>query len=174
MKTAIRTITLPIALLSTTLLLTACGSLNQRNDASVSLHHCVIQESIPGAKATGAFLTIKKQGDAPLSLVRAESPNITPHVEIHEMTMKEGKMKMQQIKEYPLVAGDNIFAKGGYHIMLMDVKNPVAVGEHYPLILHFSDGSSQSCRAEVKSVDSLTPKKTKHMKKGMKKTHQHH
>lgn len=73
---------------------------------------------------------------------------------------------MQQIKSYPLVEGENIFQKGGYHIMLMGVKNPVVAGEHYPLILNFSDGSSQSCRAVVKSVAAI---KSKH--KMQKKMH---
>ncbi len=134
----------------------------------VELVNCAIQQNIPGAKATGAFLTIKKQDDTPLSLSSAQLPSVTPHVEIHEMVMKDGTMKMSQIESYPLKKGDNIFQKGGYHIMLMEMEKPLTIGEKHQLTLTFSDGSSKSCEAEVKSVEALTPKKMKHDMKGMK------
>ncbi len=141
---------------------------HQKNGA-VRLENCAIQETIPGAKATGAFLTIHKTGDEKLSLVAAQAPSVTEHVEIHEMVMEGGTMKMSQIQSYPLKPGANLFKKGGYHIMLMDMQKPLAVGENHDLTLQFSDGSSQTCRAEVKSVEALTPK-------GMKMQHKnkHH
>ncbi len=129
----------------------------------VELVNCAIQQNIPGAKATGAFLTIKKQDDTPLSLSSAQLPSVTPHVEIHEMVMKDGTMRMSQIESYPLKKGDNVFQKGGYHIMLMEMEKPLTIGEKHKLTLTFSDGSSKSCEAEVKSVEALTPKKMKHM-----------
>lgn len=133
---------------------------------TVQLMHCAIQETIPGAKATGAFLTVHKGGNEALSLVGAKAPSITPHVEIHEMVMKNGTMRMSQIQQYPLKAGNNVFKKGGYHIMLMDLKKTLTVGEKHTLTLLFSDGSKQSCTADVKSVQALTPK-------GMKMKHHH-
>ncbi len=148
----------------TALLLTACASADGPQNDGITLSNCAIQETIPGAKATGAFLNVKKADDSTLSLVAAKAPSVTSHVEIHEMTMKDGSMKMQEIKEYPLQKGDNIFKKGGYHIMLMDMQKPLKVGEKHELTLSFSDGSSKSCTAVVKSVKSLTPK-------GMKKHH---
>lgn len=156
-------------LLTTGLLLAACVSDSAPSSSAVELHHCAIQQTIPGAKATGAFLTIRKADDTPLSLVSAETPTVTNHVEIHEMIMANGKMKMNQIPEYPLSKGDNVFKKGSYHIMLMSMQKTLNVGEHHELILHFSDGSSKSCHAEVKSVEALTPK---HMMGKMK--HMHH
>ncbi len=146
------------------LLLTACVSAeNQQNDG-ITLKNCAIQETIPGAKATGAFLTINKSDDSQLSLVSAKAPSVTSHVEIHEMVMKNGTMKMQQIKSYPLKKGHNVFKKGGFHIMLMDMQKPLKVGEKHELTLLFSDGSSKQCTASVKSVKELTPK-------GMKMNH---
>ncbi len=141
---------------------------HKTNDA-VSLSNCAIQETIPGAKATGAFLTIHKtDGDTALSIVGAKAPEITDHVELHEMVMKDGVMKMQQIPAYELKKGDNVFKKGGYHVMLMSLQKKLTVGEKYPITLVFSDGSEKTCEANVKSVADLTPKgmMMKHHKHG--------
>ncbi len=155
-----------VAVVGTALVATACVNSKMLNTDQVLLKQCVIQETIPGAKATGAFLNIYKLDDSPLSLVSAKAPEITDRVEIHEMMMKKGMMKMSPISSYPLKKGDNIFKKGGYHIMLLDVKNPVIAGKSYNLTLTFSDGKSKSCQFEAKTVKELTPK---HMKmKGMK------
>ncbi|PID63821.1 MAG: hypothetical protein CR974_00860 [Gammaproteobacteria bacterium] len=131
---------------------------HQHKSAGVSLQNCAIQETIPGAKATGAFLTIHKAGEQALSVVGAKTSDVSGRVELHEMVVKDGTMQMSQIKEYPLKQGDNVFKKGSYHVMLMALKKPLTVGETYPLTLIFSDGSEQSCDAVVKSVAELTPK----------------
>lgn len=162
-----------LSILATALLLGACASTDHHaHHDSVALQNCAIQQTIPGAKATGAFLTMNKRGNTPLALVSAAAPAITDHVEIHEMAMNNGTMTMQEINEYPLAEGDNVFKKGGYHVMLMGLDKTLTVGETYPLTLNFSDNSSQTCQAVVKSVEALTPKGMKGMK-GMKKPHSH-
>ncbi len=156
-----------------TVLMTGCVSTNNAGNKSVELSHCAIQELIPGAQATGSFLTITKTDDKPLSIVAAKVPAITDHVELHEMVMKNNKMMMSQIKEYPLKKGDNIFKKGSYHVMLLDVAKPVKAGERYDVTLMFSDGSEKTCNALVKTVKELTPKHMKGMMKhgAMKMNH---
>lgn len=157
-------------ILGSALLITACVSTENSSNESITLSHCAIQETIPGAKATGAFLTINKADDSPLAVVTAKAPKVTDHVEIHEMIMKDYKMIMNQIMEYPLKKGDNIFKKGGYHIMLMNMQKKLTAGEQYDLTLVFSDGSEKTCNATVKTVKALTPKKMGKMKMGeMKK-----
>lgn len=157
-------INLLLLTISATLMTVGC-SMHDSSVTSVELSDCAIQQTIPGAKATGAFLTLHKNGSNALSVISAKAPSVTAHVELHEMIMKDGTMKMQEIKSYPLQEGDNFFKKGGYHVMLMDLDKTLSVGERHPLILNFSDGSSQTCDAQVKSVEALTPK-------GMK-MHQH-
>ncbi len=159
---------------ASSLLFAACANTTSKpTDNKLELANCAIQETIPGAKATGAFLTIKKTGTQKLALVSAKIPSVTAHVEVHEMVMKAGKMRMQQIPAYHLKEGNNVLQKGGYHIMLMDIKKPIKVGEKHKLTLTFSDGSSQSCIAPVKSVQALTPKGMKKMMHMHKKEMQH-
>lgn len=146
--------------------LLATAGIASAHESAIHLKDCAIQKTLPGAKATGAFLTIEKHGNDALSLVSAAAPELTDHVEIHEMVMAEGSMKMQEIKAYALQAGDNVFKRGGYHIMLMNMEKTMQLGEQYPLHLTFSDGSTETCQATVKSVEMLTPKGMKH--------HHHH
>lgn len=151
-----------ITLLGSALLITACANAEKMGNEHIALNNCAIQETIPGAKATGAFLNIKKSDSSPLALVSAKAPDITDHVELHEMVMKDNKMVMSQIEKYPLQQGDNLFKKGSYHIMLMDMQKKLTAGESYHITLVFSDGSEKTCLASVKTVKELTPK---HMKK---------
>lgn len=162
-------------LLATSLLFTACASTgSQPKGSTLKLANCAIQESIAGAKATGAFLTINKTGTQKLALVGAQAPSITSHVEVHEMVMQGGTMRMQQMPALALKEGANVLKKGGYHIMLMELKKPLKVGQTHQLTLSFSDGSSQSCMAQVKSVRALTPKGMKMMPHKHKKMQHKH
>lgn len=144
-------------------MLGACVA-TEKPESSVSLENCAIQTTIPGAKATGAFLTINKAGAEALTLVSATAPSVTGHVEIHAMKMEKGRMMMKKMDGFELQQGANIFKKGGYHIMLMGLEKSLAVGEQHALTLQFSDGSSQTCQAQVKSVEALTPKSMGKMK----------
>lgn len=161
-----------ILTISTTLMVAGCSA-HDHSATTVELSDCAIQQTIPGAKATGAFLTLHKHGSDALSVVSAAVPSVTAHVELHEMVMKDGTMKMQEIQAYPLQEGDNVFKKGSYHVMLMDLDKTLSVGETHPLTLNFSDGSSQTCTAEVKSVEALTPKGMKMHQHGDDKMHHH-
>ncbi|MBS9778523.1 MAG: copper chaperone PCu(A)C [Gammaproteobacteria bacterium] len=163
MKKNINKAAVSLILLSSAL--AACaGTDSQSVNNTVEVKDCVIQERIPGSKATGAFMNMYKTGTDKISLIGAKIPSITPHVEIHKMTMNNGAMKMQQIKEFPLEKGKNVFAKGGFHVMLMNLEKAVNVGEQHEITLLFNDGSNQKCTATVKSVESLMPKNKKHMK----------
>lgn len=143
-----------------------CASDDVAN-TSITLKDCAIQTTIPGAKATGAFLTVTKDNADALSLIGAKADSVTDHVEIHEMVMADGKMMMKKMDSYPLEKGDNIFKKGSYHIMLMSLQKALPVGDKHALTLMFSDGSSATCQAQVKSVEELTPK-------GMQKMQHNH
>lgn len=150
-----------MTLFSSVVLTNACTNNERPSNQNLTLSHCTIQETIPGAKATGAFLNIKKFDASPLALVAATAPDITKRVEIHEMLMKDNKMTMSQITSYSLQQGDNFFKKGGYHIMLMDMQKHLKAGESYPITLIFSDGSEKTCLAKVKTVRELTPQPMK-------------
>ncbi len=87
----------------------------------------------PAQKATGAFVQLRSPDTA--RLVSASSP-AAGRVEIHEMSMDGGVMKMRQITGLDLPAGKTVELKpGGFHLMLMELKAPLKPGDSVPLTL---------------------------------------
>jgi copper(I)-binding protein len=114
-----------------------------------------VRGTVAGQKATGAFMQLKSASDA--TLVGATSP-VAKIVEIHEMKMDGGVMKMNAIDRLPLPAGKAVDLKpGGYHVMLMDLTQPLKEGESVPVTLTIEDKAGKKTTVEVKAaVKSLT------------------
>jgi len=111
----------------------------------LQVHDAWIRATVTGQQATGAFMQL--QPSQAMTLVGARSP-LTPVVEVHEMAVIDGVMKMRHLPELPLPAGQATALKpGGYHIMLMDLKQPIRSGETVTITLRMADGSTQEIRA---------------------------
>jgi hypothetical protein len=81
---------------------------------------------------------------ADTALVSASSP-VAGVVEIHEMKMDGGVMKMSAVKSLAVPAGKGVELKpGGYHVMLMDLKQPLKEGETVPVTLNFEDKAGKA------------------------------
>lgn len=92
----------------------------------------------PGAPVAGGFLLIANEGAADDRLVAARS-DIAGHMEIHEMAMADGVMKMRELPDgLAIPAGETVALKpGGYHVMFMDLKGPLVEGETVTVTLVF-------------------------------------
>ena len=124
-----------------------------------------VRGTVPGQKATGAFMEITSKAGA--TLVGASSP-VAGVTEIHEMKMAGGVMQMRSIPRLELPAGQAVkFAPGGYHLMLLDVKQALKAGEIIPLVLNIEGKDKKTESIEVKGeVRDLTatPKPGESMK----------
>lgn len=117
--------------------------------AQVSVKDAWVRATVPQQKATGAFMQIQAARDS--KLISASSP-LTPHVEVHEMSMQGDVMKMRQVPDIALPAGRTVELKpGGYHVMLLDLKQQVKEGSSVPLtlVIEGKDGKRES--VEVKA-----------------------
>jgi hypothetical protein len=73
------------------------------------------------------------------------------------MKMDGNVMKMRAMPELDLPAGKAVELKpGGYHIMLMDLKAPLAKDTQLPLTLVFKDAKGEERRMELQ-VPVATP-----------------
>ncbi len=113
-----------------------------------------VRGTVPQQKATGAFMKIESK--EPVSLVSASSP-AAGVAEVHEMAMEKDVMKMRPVKKLDVAPGKPIELKpGGYHVMLMDLKQPLKAGETVPITLTFekADKSRQTVdvKAEVRAL----------------------
>ena len=105
--------------------------------------------TVQGQKATGAFMKITAKDSA--KLVGVSSP-VAGVVEIHEMKMDKDVMKMSALPNgLELPAGKAVELKpGGYHVMLMDLKAPLAKDTTIPLTLTVQDAKGVKSTVELK------------------------
>ncbi|WP_287806311.1 copper chaperone PCu(A)C [Diaphorobacter sp.] len=124
--------------------------------AQVTVQDAWVRATVPQQKATGAFMRLTAAQDA--RLVSASSP-VAGVTEVHEMKLVDNVMKMRPLPALDLPAGQAVELKpGGYHIMLLDLKQPVAQGSTVPLTLVFEakDGqrTTQELQAPVRAVSA--------------------
>jgi len=105
--------------------------------------------TVQGQKATGAFMKITAKDNA--KLVGVSSP-VAGVAEIHEMKMDKDVMKMAALPNgLDLPAGKAVELKpGGYHVMLMDLKAPLAKDSTIPLRLTVQDAKGVKSTVELK------------------------
>lgn len=119
------------------------------HETAVQVDHPFARATVPQQKASGAFLTLTANHDA--KLVSASAP-IADHVEIHEMKMEGDVMKMRQIPAIDLPADKAVqLAPGGYHLMLMGLKQQLKAGDTIPLTLtvDFGDGTPKEIKTDA-------------------------
>ncbi|MEN9905143.1 MAG: hypothetical protein RLZZ555_1708 [Pseudomonadota bacterium] len=138
----------------------AALSLNAWAQPSVKIEDAWVRGTVAQQQATGAFMRLTAERDS--RLVAASSP-LAGVVEIHEMSLEQGVMKMRAIAGLDLPAGKAVELKpGGHHVMLMDLKAPVAADRQVPLTLVFETQGGQRQQVELKvqarALDSGTMK----------------
>lgn len=108
-----------------------------------------VRATVEPQKATGAFMQLTAARAA--KVVAASSP-LAASVEIHEMKMVDGVMKMRAVDALALPAGQAVALKpGSYHVMLMGLQRPIKVGESVPLTLTVEGDDKQRQTVEVKA-----------------------
>lgn len=119
---------------------------------NVDIKDTWVRATVPQQKATGAFMVITAEQGG--KLVKAASP-VAGVVEVHEMAMDGGVMKMRALSNgLELPAGKAVELKpGGYHVMLMDLKQQVKAGDEVPLTLFIegSDGKTMEHQLKIQA-----------------------
>ena len=117
--------------------------------------------TVQGQKATGAFMKITSKEGAKLVGVSSPAAGVT---EIHEMKMDKDVMKMAAVPSLDIPAGKSVELKpGGFHVMLMDLKAPLADKSSVPVTLTFENSKGVKSQVElqvpVKSMSMQTQHK---------------
>ena len=123
----------------------------------VEVQNAWARATVKGQMATGVFMNITAKDG--LKLVGGSSP-VAGVTQVHEMKMDAGVMKMAEVKGgLDLPAGKMVELKpGGYHVMLMDLKQPLERDSTVPLTLVFKDARGVESRTELKvPVNTAAP-----------------
>jgi copper(I)-binding protein len=120
---------------------------------SLSIDHPWSRATPHGAQVAGGYLMIENKGADADRLVSITS-EIAGRVEIHEMTVQDGIMKMR-----PLLRGLEIkpgaIAKlepGGFHVMFMNLKRPLKQGEKFKGTLVFEKAGPLEIEFKVEAM----------------------
>ena len=102
-----------------------------------------------GAQAGGCYATFLASTDD--RLIGGSSP-AAGELQVHEMTMADGVMRMSQLKDgLVLPSGKAVaLAPGGEHLMLTGLTQPLVAGQTVPLTLKFASAPEVTVQAEIR------------------------
>jgi periplasmic copper chaperone A len=92
-----------------------------------------------GASVGGGYMTITNMGTEPDRLIGG-STAVSKEVQIHEMTMANGVMKMRLVAGgLEIKPGQTVTLKpDGYHVMFVGMKQQLKQGQHFKATLEFA------------------------------------
>jgi copper(I)-binding protein/uncharacterized protein YcnI len=104
------------------------------------------------AKVGGVFMLLKNAGGSADKLVKAASP-VAETVELHTHVKDGDAMRMRPVESIPVPAkGQTALEPGGYHVMLIGLKQPLKEGDSFPLTLTFEKAGSVTVAVPVQKA----------------------
>lgn len=120
--------------------------------AELIMENAYIRESIPGAPNSAAFMTLNNTSDQDIVLTSVDS-ELARATELHNHINDEGVMRMREVPEILIPAGQSVeFKPGGLHVMFMGLANPLKQGEQGTFTLVDQSGQEYPVQAPVKKI----------------------
>ena len=117
---------------------------------NVKIENAWVRTAVEGQKGTGGFM--KLTADQDMQLVSISTP-VAGLSEVHEMKMEGDVMKMRAVPGgIALPAGKAVELKpGGFHLMLLDLKQGLPKDTSVPMTLVFKDTAGKEVKIELKA-----------------------
>ncbi|WP_411282235.1 copper chaperone PCu(A)C [Gemmatimonas sp.] len=130
--------------------LVACTTVSAPPVPRVDLRHSWARIADSGA-TSGAYMEIDNNDTVPITLVGVMTADAGA-AEVHESMQQDDMSHMMPRTALRIPAGDVVkLAPGGLHVMLIDVRRVLAVGDSVRLRLQFSDSTSVAVTVPVKT-----------------------
>ena len=137
--------------LAMALFLVALPAAAQAPQSSIKVEGAWARSTPPGAKTAAAYLTVVNAGKENDTLMSASTP-VAGMADVHRSFMDNGVMKMRPAGPLDLKPGASLkLAPGGYHVMLMDLKQPLAAGQTFPVTLVFKKAGNVTAMVKVQN-----------------------
>ncbi|MBF9233067.1 DUF1775 domain-containing protein [Microvirga alba] len=106
-----------------------------------------------GAKVGGGYLRITNTGKESDRLIGGSFP-LASKVEVHEMSVQDNVMRMKPVEGgLEIKPGESVELKpGGYHLMLMDLKEPLKEGQTFKGTLVFEKAGTVNVDYTIRSM----------------------
>ncbi len=119
-------------------------------DSAIAVQDAWIREAPPNATVLAGYMTLDNRSDESLSLVSASAAAFH-EIMIHRTEQKDGMTQMTHQEQVIIPAnGKVLFVPGGYHLMLMNPKQPLSVGDQVTVSFIFGDQSELSAIFKVR------------------------
>ena len=111
-----------------------------------------------GATIGAGYMKLINTGAEPDRLVGG-SVAFAGRFELHSMTMEQGVMKMREVKDgLEIKPGETVELKpGGYHVMFVDLKEPLKQGEDVTVTLIFAKAGTIDVKYPVAAMGAGGP-----------------
>ena len=128
------------------ILSTACGA-----EKGIEIHSAWMRPA--GQGENGAVYFVIHNHSSEVDELIGVSSDIVVAAEMHESKMSGDIMQMDQVESVPLEAFAEIeFAPGGLHIMLVDLRQDIRLGDEMDVILHFKNNQDLKIRVGVRET----------------------
>ena len=147
------------AILTLALLLIVIGAATAHEFSSkgITVSHPWARATPGGVTVGGAYFEINAVPGPGDRLVGARSA-IAGSMEVHSHAIENGVAKMRRIDGLPIKGGASVVLKpGGYHMMLMDLKQPLKEGDLLKFTLSFEKAGDIEVEATVEPIGAKGP-----------------
>ncbi|MBH1963691.1 MAG: copper chaperone PCu(A)C [Comamonadaceae bacterium] len=132
-------------------LLTTAAHAHDFRAGDLVIDHPYATPSLPGIKNGAAYFRgIRNAGGTSDRLLGART-DVATRVELHSMRTENDVMRMREVPAIELPAGKSIQLRHGQkqHLMLVDLKKPLVVGERFDLTLVFEKAGEKTVKVWV-------------------------
>jgi periplasmic copper chaperone A len=111
----------------------------------------------PSAKTGATYLTVRNTGSEPDSILSMETP-VAGQAVAHQTRLEGDVSRMSEAGPLSVPPGGALEMKpGGTHIMLMDLKGGLKVGQQFPLTVTFEKAGKVEVPVKVGKPGALGP-----------------
>lgn len=95
---------------------------------------------LPGDLPAAGYFMLTNKGSKPVTLTGAHSSDFAQAM-MHRSSRENGMARMQHVEKIEVASGATLtFASGGYHLMLLQRKRALSLGDQIEVTLLFADG----------------------------------
>lgn len=131
----------------------AASSISATSAGALRIEAPWIRATPGGAQVAGGFMRITNTGSEPERLIAGSMPR-ADRFEVHEMSVTDGVMRMKPLDRGLTIApGQTVELKpGGYHVMFLDLKEPMKDGDSVTGTLVFEKAGTVTITYTVRPI----------------------
>ncbi len=119
--------------------------------SELHVENAYVPEAPPVAPVMAGYLDLVNPTSKPITITAVQG-RMFERVEIHNMSMKNGMMHMQQLEKLTIPANGKVsLSPGGYHLMLIKPKKAFHDGDTIQITLQLANGDKINLKLPVES-----------------------